>query len=118
LPHLKEKGIVNLSQEPEVGRKDDAGKLRYDLIPLYPLSLVAEVYTIGAKKYNDWNWSNGLSWTRLFAALLRHLFDFWLKRESRDPKDGQHHLASVVFYAFALMDHEIHHPKLDDRKGR
>src|SRR5579864_397456 len=40
--------------EKEVtGRKDDTGKLRYDLIPVGPLSEVAKVYSIGSVKYGD-----------------------------------------------------------------
>ncbi len=98
------------------GRKDDTGKLRYDLIPTGPLGQLAEVYTIGAKKYSDRNWEQGLSWGRLYAALQRHANAFW-RGEQRDPMDGQHHLASVAFCAFALMEFERTHPELDDRKN-
>lgn len=103
--------------QPE-GRKDDEGKLRYDLIPGYPLSKVAEVYTIGAKKYADWNWSKGMKWHRIFRAIMSHLWAFWWKRESIDPDNGQHHLAAAVFGCLTLMDYEVHHPELDDREGR
>jgi dATP/dGTP diphosphohydrolase len=98
----------------ESGRKDDSGKLRYDLIPTGPLEKLAEVYTIGAKKYSDRNWERGLSWGRLYGALQRHANAFW-RGESRDPVDGQHHLASVAFCAFALLEFERTHPELDDR---
>lgn len=95
------------------GRKDDADKLRFDLIPPRPLELVAEVYTIGAKKYADRNWEKGLKWGRVFAAMMRHAWKWW-RGEQRDP-DGQHHLASVVWCALALMEYELTHPELDDR---
>lgn len=97
------------------GRKDDADKLRFDLIPVRPLELVAEVYTIGAKKYADRNWEKGLKWGRVFAAMMRHAWAWW-RGEIRDPKDGQHHLASVVWCALTLMEYEVTHPELDDRK--
>lgn len=96
------------------GRKDDQGKMRFDLIPVEPLWLLAEVYTIGAKKYDDRNWEKGISWGRVFAAMMRHAWSWW-RREKRDPIDGQHHLASVAWCAFALMEYERTHPELDSR---
>src|SRR5258708_39855322 len=96
------------------GTKYDQGKLRFDLLPVKPLGLVAEVYTIGAKKYADRNWELGIQWGRVFGALLRHAFKWW-GGERRDP-DGQHHLASVVWCALALMEYEETHQELDDRK--
>ena len=96
------------------GRKDDTGKLRFDLLPVRPLEEVARVYTIGAAKYADRNWEHGLSWGRVFAAMMRHAWAFW-RRERTDAVDGQHHLASVVWCAMALMEYERTHPELDDR---
>lgn len=99
------------------GRKDDTGKMRYDLIPAYPLELLAEVYTIGCKKYNDRNWEKGLTWGRVFAAMMRHAWKWW-NGEERDQKDGQHHLASVAWCAFALMEYGVTHNELDDRPNK
>lgn len=99
------------------GHKNDADKLRYDLLPPGPLSQLAEVYTKGAAKYEDRNWEKGLAWGRVFAAMMRHAWAFW-RGESHDPEDGQHHLASVAWCAFALMEYEKTHPELDDRQRR
>lgn len=99
------------------GKKFDAGKLRFDLLPVEPLRKVAEVYTIGAKKYDDRNWEKGLQWGRVFAAMQRHAWSWW-NREQKDAVDGQHHLASVVWCALALMEYEQTHPELDDRVER
>ena len=96
------------------GRKDDQGKLRFDLLPVRPLEKVVEVYTIGCRKYNDRNWEKGLKWGRVFAAMMRHAWRWW-RGEKRDPIDGQHPLASVVWCALALMEYEETHPELDDR---
>ena len=86
------------------GRKDDTGKLRYDLIPPEPLAGLAQVYTIGAKKYADRNWEKGLAYGRVYAALMRHL-ETWRMGEDWDL-DGQHHLDSVAWCAFALRTYE------------
>lgn len=96
------------------GRKDDTGKLRFDLLPVRPLEKVAEVYTIGASKYDDNNWRKGIQWSRIFAAMLRHAYKWW-RGEVNDPVDGQHHLSSVVWCALTLMEFEETHPELDDR---
>lgn len=96
------------------GRKDDSGKFRYDLIPAYPLERLAEVYTIGAKKYADRNWELGLGWGRVFAAMMRHAWAWW-RGETYDPVDGQHHLSSVAWCAFALMEYE-HTKKGEDTR--
>ena len=96
------------------GLKHDTGKARFDLFPVKPLFKVAEVYTIGAKKYDDRNWERGIKWGRIFAAMLRHAWNWW-RGEKLDPEDGQHHLASVVWCALTLMEYEETHPELDDR---
>ena len=97
-----------------VGRKDDTGKLRFDLLPVFPLLKIAEVYTIGAKKYADRNWEKGMAWGRIFAAMMRHAWKWW-GGEKTDPMDGQHHLASVAWCAMALMEYEEKQKGEDDR---
>jgi len=98
----------------KVGVKFDAFKLRFDLIPMRPLFELAKVYTLGCIKYDDRNWEKGLSWCRVFAAILRHLFA-WFLGQRNDPKDGQPHLASAAWGCFALMEYEWTHNELDDR---
>jgi hypothetical protein len=100
--------------KPEEGRKNDGGKLRFDLLPVEPLKQVVHVYTMGAAKYTDRNWEKGMRWGRIFAALMRHAWAWWAG-ERNDPVDGQHHLASVAWCALALMEYEQTHPELDDR---
>mgnify|MGYP001614459051 FL=1 len=101
------------AKKPE-GKKNDQDKLRYDLIPAYPLEALAEVYTIGARKYDDNNWRKGLKWGRIVGALLRHL-EAWRKGESRDANDGQLHLAAVMWCAATLLEYERTKVGEDDR---
>lgn len=96
------------------GVKHDEDKLRFDLIPVRPMELVAQVFTIGAKKYADRNWEKGMKFHRIWGALLRHGFAWW-RGEKYDPQDGQHHLASVAWCALALMELEETKPEYDDR---
>ncbi|KKM97371.1 hypothetical protein LCGC14_1168660 [marine sediment metagenome] len=95
-------------------RADDKDKIRFDLIPPWPFFLLGQVYTIGANKYGDDNWKKGMSWMRMVGSMKRHLEAF-IMGESMDPEDGQHHLASVAWGAFALMEYELFRPEFDDR---
>jgi hypothetical protein len=64
-----------LKDEP--GIKSDSGKPRIELIPPEFIFAVATVLTFGAKKYHDHNWALGMSWSRVFGALMRHLWAWW-----------------------------------------
>lgn len=95
------------------GVKFDDGKLRYDLIPFDSMEEVAKVYTTGAKKYAERNWEKGMSYSRMFAAMCRHLFAFW-KREDVD-EDGELHIAKVAWYALGLIAYRNRGVGVDDR---
>jgi hypothetical protein len=98
------------------GVKFDGGKIRWDLVPYAPMENVAALYTQGAKKYEAHNWRKGIAYSRCFGALMRHLFAWWIKRETHDAETGCHHLSAVVFYCLNFMQYELDHtPNLDDR---
>lgn len=59
------------------GRKDDHGKVRMELIPPEFLFATATILTFGADKYEDRNWENGMAWSRVFGAMMRHLWCWW-----------------------------------------
>lgn len=59
------------------GRKDDVDKVRMELVPPEMVFAVAEVLTFGAAKYDARNWEKGMSWGRVFGALMRHLWAWW-----------------------------------------
>ncbi|HWY34913.1 MAG TPA: dATP/dGTP diphosphohydrolase domain-containing protein [Nitrosopumilaceae archaeon] len=96
------------------GTKFDTDKLRVELLPVTGLLLQADVYTRGAKKYDDNNWRKGIKWTRILGAMMRHLL-WYMAGETYDPEDGQHHLASLAWGANTLMEYEFTHKELDDR---
>ncbi len=98
----------------KIGVKNDKGKVRVDLLPPEAMFQLAKVYTIGADKYGDYNYMNGIKWSRIFGALLRHAWKFWAG-ERIDKEDGQHHLASVAWCALTLMEYERMAKKFDDR---
>lgn len=95
-------------------KKNDVGKLRWDLLPPFPMMKLVEVYSMGAGKYGDYNWRKGMAWSRIFAAMMRHAWNWWAGQKN-DPVDGQHHLASVAWAALTLMQYEVDQTKFDDR---
>ena len=96
------------------GGQKGAKLARYDLLPAEALREVAELYGIGAGKYEDRNWERGYDWSLSFAALNRHLWQFWAG-EDLDAETGKAHMASVVFHALALLQYMEQHRAYDDR---
>lgn len=83
-------------EKKEEGRKDDAGKLRYDLIPALALKEVVAVLTHGANKYGDENWKKLKdSQRRYMAASMRH-GEAVRQGELFDNETGLHHLAHRI----------------------
>ena len=103
--------------------KHDKGKLRYDLIPPEALEALVQVYTYGATKYAPDNWRNGMEWSRVFAAIQRHLWAFWNGYDN-DLESKLPHLAHAAWGCFTLLSflstcsgdddrvevHEVLHP--------
>jgi len=69
--------LNTLEQRKNEGHKDDSEKIRMDLLPPEFLFAVADVLTFGANKYGAYNWSKGLLWSRVFGALMRHMWSWW-----------------------------------------
>jgi hypothetical protein len=94
--------------------KHDAAKVPLGLLPPGPLTEIAWVLDHGAKKYGRDNWRGGMKWTRLYSAVLRHLFA-WARGENNDPETGRSHLAHAACALLFLLEYRSTHPELDDR---
>lgn len=80
------------NQDVEAGAaKFDGGKIRMDLVPPDAVMAVASVFTYGALKYDDWNWTRGMRAGRLVAAMERHMAAYKLGEEY-DPESNMPHL--------------------------
>lgn len=79
---------------------------RHDLIPVGPLSLLAEHYGKGAAKYAPVNgvdnWRNGLPFHLNYAAMQRHLIEFWSGKDV-DEETGSYHLIAAAWHCFTLV---------------
>jgi len=99
------------------GTKFDADKIRMELLPVDALRGIASIFTFGAKKYASWNWANGIQYSRLYGAMLRHL-TAWYSGEENDPESGKSHLYHAGCCLMMLIDtQENLDKKLDDRPG-
>lgn len=98
----------------EEGIKHDNEKLRFDLVPVFPMQAVAAVFTHGAAKYQDRNWEKGIDQGRLYAAALRHLLAFW-GGETVDAESGLPHLAHAIVNCMMMIEMQAAFPSRDNR---
>jgi hypothetical protein len=87
---------------------------RHDLIPPVVLQELAEHYGKGAEKYDDHNWRRGYDWKLSYAALQRHLSQFWAG-EDLDLETGTKHVVAAAWHCFALAEFMDIHPEYDSR---
>ena len=83
------------------GRKDDAGKLRLELVPAEFIEWIAKVLQHGAEKYGEGNWQQGIDIKRLKGAFLRHYYAFE-KGELIDPDSGLPHIDQAAVNALFI----------------
>ena len=89
----------------EEGKKFDQDKIRMELLSPEALEGTAQVLTFGAKKYADRNWEKGVKYSRVFGAVMRHLWAWW-KGESLDPETGLSHLHHAACCIMFLQTYE------------
>jgi hypothetical protein len=116
LPKFNHRGFkVPSGQEQLIGGvKHDESKRRMDLIPSSLGAAVARVLEFGANKYGDNNWRRGLKWGRIYAALQRHLADFW-DGNDLDSESGLPHLYHAACNIAFLIEFYETRKDLDDR---
>ena len=98
----------------DAGIKFDQDKIRMSLLPTRPLEDIAEVLTIGARKYDDNNWRKGFKWTRVYDSLQRHLSD-WKKGINIDKETSKKHLAHAGCCLLFLLEFSHSGAGEDDR---
>jgi hypothetical protein len=96
------------------GVKHDQEKLPYHLIPPELLQATADILAFGAKKYSARNWEAGMDWSRVYAALQRHMWAWW-GGENLDPETGKSHLWHAATNIAFLLAFEARGLGADDR---
>ena len=99
------------------GTKFDDGKLPLDLWSPDAIEETAKVLAFGANKYEPYNWAKGIKYSRVFSALLRHLWAFW-RRERYDRETGIHHLAHAMCCLMFLLHYEMNRRKYREYDNR
>lgn len=97
------------------GRKDDANKLPWELLPPDAVEEILKVLAFGAAKYDRRNWEKGMAWSRPFAALMRHMWA-WQQGEDKDPETGISHLAHAGCCILFLLAYEKRGIGSDNRR--
>ena len=86
------------------GRKDDAGKPRFDLIPPKAELAAAEVLAFGAKKYAPNNWRKVADADERYIAAARRHLNQYQQGEFYDDDSRLPHLAhAIVSLMFVLQ---------------
>lgn len=83
------------SEEMGSGARNNFGKPDLSLIPLNTLFDEARVWEYGKKKYKEWNWVKGMSWSVPYACMIRHMAA-WQNGEENDEESGLPHLAHAM----------------------
>lgn len=96
------------------GRKNDDGKARYELLAPEFLDGTAQILTFGAAKYEDRNWEKGMKWSRVFGAMMRHMWAWWAGQKL-DPETGKSHLWHASCCLMFLVAYEARQTGEDDR---
>ena len=106
------------------GRKNDQGKVRIELIPPEFIFGTAAVLTFGATKYEARNWEKGMSWGRVFGAMMRHMWAWWGGKGPStinfvlgefDDETGYSHLWHAACCLAFLIAYEQRNTGTDDR---
>jgi hypothetical protein len=87
---------------------------RPELISPEMIQGISIVLAYGANKYADRNWEKGMSWGRIFGALMRHMWAWW-GGEAKDQETGYSHLWHAGCCLMFLIAYERREIGTDDR---
>lgn len=96
------------------GLRYNKDKTRHDLLPIFAIDQLAQILTVGAKKYQIRNWERGMPWTTVLASMKRHLAAFEAG-EDLDPETGLLHTAHIMCNASFITEYYKIYPQGDDR---
>lgn len=105
---------TNKSVVLNTGMKHDGGKPQLSLIPKEALWGMGNAFTYGAKKYAAHNFKQGINYSRLADAALRHLTAY-MDGENIDEESGNPHLDHALASLAMLKYMDVNKPEFDDR---
>lgn len=99
------------SAAQDMGRKDDAEKDPWHLLPWLGARAVVRVLAFGARKYSPGGWRKvENARDRYYSAAIRHLVA-WYQGERNDPESSESHLAHACACVLFLLEIEVAHEK-------
>lgn len=90
---------------PPEGTKFDKGKPDWSLLPPDPLVDIIRVYEHGVRKHGKDNWRKGFYYSRIFAAIMRHLWDWWKGADNNPDDENLKHLAQAAWGCLTLLEY-------------
>lgn len=106
--------MQEIGMELVIGKKNDTGKPPISLLDRDFVEGTAQVMAFGAKKYDRYNWCNGIQHSRLIDAAMRHMIAH-ASGETMDPESGLPHIDHAAASINMLRGMMRLHPELDDR---
>lgn len=101
-------------EHPKKGTKNDTGKPSLTLIPKEAFWGMAQAFTYGAGKYGRHNYREGIDYSRLADACMRHL-SAYMDGETVDEESGNNHLFHALASLAMLTYMDANKPEHDDR---
>jgi len=116
IKHLDDLPFIG-KYEPTEGTKNDSEKIRMDLIPYDALWEVGKVLTFGVnvKEYGERNWEKGITYSRVFGAMMRHATR-WFFRFDNDEESRLSHMAHAVTCGMFLLVYQLRKMKQFDNR--
>lgn len=99
----------------EMGNRFNEGKAKLNLIPPEFINDLGKVFTYGAEKYGEDNYTKGLPYSNCAASAMRHLNAF-MRGEDNDKESGYSHLLHVTSNMAMLYYQTLNMPNCDDRR--
>lgn len=100
--------------DPDTGGRKELKQCDISSIDPVALWMLGKVAGYGASKYGHNNYVKGYPWHLSYAALQRHLMQFWSGADI-DEESGQPHLAHAAWHCLALLSFLMHGNGTDDR---
>lgn len=96
------------------GNKHDDAKISYKFEDPAVRLLLNHVLSIGANKYGEFNYMEGLAYMRYYSAFTRHV-EAWKSKIDYDDETGLPHLVHAYASLHMLISNIIRSSGYDDR---
>ena len=106
--------VTEKADKEYIDKETNELKPRFSLIPQYALEEVAKVFTYGAEKYEEHNYSKGAPNLDYIDAALRHI-NKYLRNRDIDHETAYSHLAHAISNLMMTLDNDMIGVSIDKR---